>query len=90
MELHSGTPRFRSWDQVLSFRYMNAKQVTPILNVSDMVASFAWFAKCGWQKLWDWGTPPPFGVVRSGEVDTEKRKAGPFRQGLNLRSRSSG
>jgi hypothetical protein len=36
---------------------MNAKNITPILNVSDMAASFAWFGKWGWRKLWDWGTP---------------------------------
>jgi hypothetical protein len=46
---------------------MNAKHVTPILNVSDIVASFAWFEKWGWKKLWDWGTPPTFGAVGSGE-----------------------
>src|SRR5882762_750458 len=54
---------------MLSFRAMNAKGVTPILNVSDMAASFAWFAKWGWRKLWDWGTPPTFGAVGSGEVE---------------------
>src|SRR6266849_4720050 len=48
---------------------MKAKGVTPILNVSDMAASFAWFAKWGWRKMWDWGTPPTFGAVGSGEVE---------------------
>lgn len=47
---------------------MIAKGVTPILNVSDMAATFAWFQKWGWKKLWDWGTPPTFGAVGSGEV----------------------
>jgi catechol 2,3-dioxygenase-like lactoylglutathione lyase family enzyme len=51
---------------VLSFPIMNAKGLTPILNVSDMAASFAWFEKWGWKKLWDWGTPPTFGAVGSG------------------------
>jgi catechol 2,3-dioxygenase-like lactoylglutathione lyase family enzyme len=45
---------------------MLAHALTPILNVSDMEASFAWFEKLGWRKLWDWGTPPTFGAVRSG------------------------
>jgi glyoxalase/bleomycin resistance protein/dioxygenase superfamily protein len=45
---------------------MNAKAITPILNVSDMGASFVWFEKWGWKKLWDWGTPPKFGAVGSG------------------------
>src|SRR5258708_4243057 len=48
---------------------MNAKHVTPILNVSDMAASFAWFAKWGWRKCRDWGTPATFGAVGSGEVE---------------------
>ena len=48
---------------------MNAKALTPILNVSDMAASFAWFEKFGWKKLWDWGEPPTFGAVGSGECE---------------------
>jgi len=47
---------------------MIAKGVNPILNVSDIQESFAWFAKLGWEKAWDWGTPPTFGAVCSGEV----------------------
>ena len=46
---------------------MNARGLTPILNVSDMQQSFAWFEKLGWTKAWDWGTPPTFGAVCSGE-----------------------
>lgn len=45
---------------------MLAHALNPILNVSDMEASFAWFAKLGWGKSWDWGTPPTFGAVCSG------------------------
>jgi catechol 2,3-dioxygenase-like lactoylglutathione lyase family enzyme len=36
---------------------------TPILNVTDISASFAWFEKLGWQKRWDYGDPPDFGAV---------------------------
>jgi len=32
-----------------------------------MAASFAWFEKWGWKKLWDWGTRPTFGAVGSGK-----------------------
>jgi hypothetical protein len=46
---------------------MDAKGLTPILNVSDIHQSFAWFEKLGWAKAWDWGTPPTFGAVCSGE-----------------------
>src|SRR5256885_3501721 len=52
---------------VVCFRAMKAKGITPILNVSDIAASFAWFEKWGWKKAWDWGTPPRFGAVYSGE-----------------------
>lgn len=61
--------RGRSWHSVLVlfFSAMEAKALTPILNVSDMTASFAWFEKWGWKKAWDWGTPPTFGAVAWGE-----------------------
>lgn len=48
---------------------MIAKDLNPILNVSDIQESFAWFEKLGWQKAWDWGKPPTFGAVRSGKVE---------------------
>jgi predicted enzyme related to lactoylglutathione lyase len=46
---------------------MEAKSLTPILNVSDIASTVAWFEKWGWKKLWDWGTPPTFGAVGSGK-----------------------
>jgi glyoxalase/bleomycin resistance protein/dioxygenase superfamily protein len=46
---------------------MEAKGLTPILNVSDIAGTVAWFEKWGWKKLWDWGTPPTFGAVGSGK-----------------------
>jgi catechol 2,3-dioxygenase-like lactoylglutathione lyase family enzyme len=48
---------------------MNFKRFTPILNVSNIAESFAWFEKLGWQKGWEWGDPPSFGGVCSGEVE---------------------
>ena len=48
---------------------MTAKRLTPILNVSNIQESFAWFEKLGWQKGWDWGNPPTFGGVCSGECE---------------------
>ncbi|HEX4609717.1 MAG TPA: bleomycin resistance family protein [Urbifossiella sp.] len=48
---------------------MDVSCLTPILNVSDMAASFGWFEKLGWKKLWDWGTPPTFGAVGCGKVE---------------------
>jgi predicted enzyme related to lactoylglutathione lyase len=51
----------------LSFPTMEVKGLTPILNVSDIAGTVAWFEKWGWKKLWDWGTPPTFGAVGSGK-----------------------
>jgi catechol 2,3-dioxygenase-like lactoylglutathione lyase family enzyme len=48
---------------------MIAKALTPILNVSNIQASFAWFEKLGWSKGWDWGEPPTFGGVCSGSCE---------------------
>ena len=48
---------------------MHAKAVTPILNVSDIQASFAWFEQLGWRKSWEWGSPPSFAAVCSGECE---------------------
>ena len=48
---------------------MSVQNLTPILNVANIVESFAWFEKVGWKKLWDWGTPPTFGAVGSGECE---------------------
>ena len=48
---------------------MDAKGLTPILNVSDIRQSFAWFEKLGWKKGWDWGSPPTFGGVCSGACE---------------------
>ena len=46
---------------------MEAKGITPILNVSDFSASVAWFEKLGWKFSWGWGNNPQFGGVTSGE-----------------------
>ena len=48
---------------------MNVEIVIPILNVSSMSASFDWFAKLGWNKLWEWGEPPNFGAVGNGSSE---------------------
>jgi catechol 2,3-dioxygenase-like lactoylglutathione lyase family enzyme len=48
---------------------MKLKRLIPILNVSDLQESFAWFEKIGWTKGWEWGEPPGFGGVHSGECE---------------------
>lgn len=47
---------------------MVVEGITPILNVSNLLESFAWFEKLGWRRCWDWGSPPTFGAVGSGKV----------------------
>jgi catechol 2,3-dioxygenase-like lactoylglutathione lyase family enzyme len=47
---------------------MNVVNITPILNVSKIAESFAWFEKLGWKKQFEWGSPPTFGAVGCGEV----------------------
>lgn len=46
-----------------------AKRLTPILNVSNLSESIAWFEKLGWQKGWEWGDPPGFVGVCSGNCE---------------------
>lgn len=48
---------------------MIARHIVPILNVSNLAETFAWFEKLGWKKQWDWSTPPEFGAVGSGECE---------------------
>ena len=52
---------------------MDATAVVPILNVSDVGASFDWFGRLGWRKQFDWcaepGGPLVFGGVRSGKCE---------------------
>jgi catechol 2,3-dioxygenase-like lactoylglutathione lyase family enzyme len=55
---------------------MDAQRVVPILNVSDVEASFAWFAKLGWTRSFQWSASPggahvtpDFGGVVSGHSE---------------------
>lgn len=52
---------------------MQVQGTTPILNVSDLAASFEWFTKLGWAKGWEWCPPdaesPTFGAVTSGDCE---------------------
>jgi len=46
---------------------MKAELIVPVLNVSSLEQSFAWFAKLGWRQGFAWdpepGAPPVFGSV---------------------------
>jgi catechol 2,3-dioxygenase-like lactoylglutathione lyase family enzyme len=48
---------------------MQAKSFNPILNVSNMAESLAWFDKLGWKESWHWGEPPGFAAVHAGECE---------------------
>lgn len=69
---------------------MDAKHITPILNVSDIGESFAWFEKWGWKKCWDWGTPPTFGAVGSGECEIFLCRGGQGGRGRGANSSTFG
>jgi len=52
---------------------MDARGLIPILNVSSLPESFAWFEKLGWRKLWEWSddddSSPSFGAAGSGSCE---------------------
>lgn len=48
---------------------MKLERLVPILNVSNLQESFAWFEKIGWTKGWEWGEPPDFGGVQNGKCE---------------------
>jgi|SRR4029077_8404672 len=75
---------------VVSCRDMKAHGITPILNVSDIAASFAWFEKWGWKKLWEWGTPPSFGAVGSGVCEIFLCEGGQGGRGKGANTSTSG
>jgi hypothetical protein len=69
---------------------MHAKGLTPILNVSDIGQSFAWFDKLGWKKQWDWGSPPTFGAVHSGDCVIFLCQGGQGSRGKGAQARTFG
>lgn len=69
---------------------MDAKRLTPILNVSNIQQSFAWFEKLGWKKGWDWGSPPAFGGVCSGECEIFLCQDGQGGRGRSARASTHG
>jgi len=69
---------------------MFAKGLTPILNVSNIQESFAWFEKFGWKKGWDWGSPPTFGGVCSGKCEIFLCQNGQGGRGKSTRTATGG
>ncbi len=69
---------------------MKVERLIPILNVSNIVESFTWFEKLGWQKGWDWGDPPTFGGVHSGECEISLCQNGQGSRGGPIRGPQAG
>jgi catechol 2,3-dioxygenase-like lactoylglutathione lyase family enzyme len=69
---------------------MLAHRLTPILNVSDLQASFAWFDRLGWTKAWEWGEPASFGGVCSGACEIFLCEGGQGGRGRGTAARTFG
>jgi len=69
---------------------MNPRGLTPILNVSNLAESFAWFERLGWQKGWHWGDPATFGGVCAGECEIFLCENAQGGRGRSSRQQTSG
>jgi catechol 2,3-dioxygenase-like lactoylglutathione lyase family enzyme len=74
---------------------MKVSQVVPILNVSDVEASIAWFAKLGWTKSFEWdaeeaGAPPVFGGVTCDGAEVFLCRDGQGSRGRGSNDRTGG
>jgi hypothetical protein len=75
---------------------LNIKHITPVLNVSDVPASIAWFEKLGWSRAFTWNDagmieraadrnehgPAQFGAVCNGHCEIFMCRDGQGSQGL--------
>lgn len=68
---------------------MKIEQVVPILNVSDVEASFAWFAKLGWSKQFEWDADDPAAPPGFGGVSCDGRELFLCRDGQGSRGRGA-
>jgi uncharacterized glyoxalase superfamily protein PhnB len=50
---------------------MNVSGITPILNVSDMEASFRWFEAVGFRRVFEWRVNPDSPVTFGAVADNE-------------------
>jgi catechol 2,3-dioxygenase-like lactoylglutathione lyase family enzyme len=53
---------------------VKVEQVVPILNVSDVEASFAWFARLGWSRQFAWDGDDPAAGPDFGGVTCDGRE----------------
>jgi catechol 2,3-dioxygenase-like lactoylglutathione lyase family enzyme len=68
---------------------MSVEQVVPILNVSDVEASFTWFAKLGWSKQFQWDADTPSSPPSFGGVSREGHEIFLCRDGQGSRGRGA-
>ena len=57
---------------------MHLTAITPILNVSDVPASIAWFLKLGWGRCWSWNS----GGMMTGDADSNAHGPATFAGGV--------
>ncbi len=55
---------------------MSIEKITPILNVSDIGASFEWFEKPGWQRSFSWNDGGLIGKGPDAAGENEQGRAG--------------
>jgi catechol 2,3-dioxygenase-like lactoylglutathione lyase family enzyme len=65
------------------------EQVVPILNVTDVDASFAWFAKLGWSKRFEWYADDPTAGPDFGGVSCDGYEIFLCRNGQGSRGRGT-
>jgi predicted enzyme related to lactoylglutathione lyase len=59
------------------------RSLVPILSVADFSASMAYYLnQLGFEKGWDWGSPPTFGCVRRNDVDIFLAQQGQGQPGM--------
>ena len=68
---------------------MKVTQVVPILNVSDLEASFAWFARLGWRKTFEWRGDPSDAAPSFGGVSCDGSEIFLCRDGQGSRGRGA-
>lgn len=73
---------------------MDVDHVVPILNVSDVAESFAWFEKLGWERGFEWCPEPAaavtFGAVTAGDHEIFLCRDGQGGRGRGANTRTGG
>jgi Clp amino terminal domain, pathogenicity island component len=81
--------------RALVSRGPRVERVVPILNVSDIHASFEWFEKLGWDRRFEWKADPSddapgFGAVETGSCEVFLCRDGQGSRGKGANKSTSG